>query len=230
MCMPERDQAIQTVREHLNCAMRWVKQRTQQINPNQDACNKCWTLAMKAALCHASMAIWGGCNSLRICATNPTLTKPGKATVCNQPPGHICAGVPGPYPWQATNPEWLYDVTCLRYQGAWPSQQQTLLVAEMEWGGPANSLEDFAKLLVARAELRVFLGHAVGKAGATFAQFANYISQCHDTNPDDTYLLVFFDFQLKYCRIDGLGAHAQLAPIPSDYYPLNPIHRKDSDE
>ena len=212
--MPERDQVIQTVRDHLNCAMRWVKAQTHN-REGIDACNKCWTLAMKAALCHASMKIWGERNSLRICASRPALVKPGQTTVCYQTRGHICAAAPGPYPWRANKPEWLYDVTCLRYKDRWPAQQQALLVAETEWGDPnTNLLPDFAKLLVARAELRVMIYHGPPR----FDELANFIRRCFDTTAGDTYLLATFNHRMKYCRIDDQGAHP-LPKITSDCYP-----------
>ena len=124
-----------------------------------------WTPAVKTALCDACVAVFPG--PLHICSTG--------------------VGIP-----PANQGEWLYDVTCFRYEQPWPNQQKVLLVAEVEWGhnNPrADVLEDFAKLLVARAEVRVMvynLDHM------PFDELADYIGNCGDSQPGDTYLLAAF--------------------------------------
>ena len=55
--------------------------------------------------------------------------------------------------------EWLYDVTWLEYESAKPTDGliATHLVAECEWGYTADVIEDFQKLLLARASVRLMV-------------------------------------------------------------------------
>ena len=233
MCMPETDQVVQILRQHLNSAMNWVKTQAirlqQQGIAGNDACLRCWTRAIDAALCHASIDVWGGCNPLRICATAP-LGKPAQETVCHQMllqhQGHICSTQFGPYADLGNNEhEWLFDVTCLKYEGEWPTQQKVRLVAEVEWSGENKIRNDFAKLLVTRAEVRVMVYH---QHCMEFDRLAEYIHQCEDTQLGDTYLLAAFGDapdtpRIVYYRIDahkrGAASQCELAPIAEDYYP-----------
>ena len=222
------DQVIKTVRQHLNDSMRWVKNQVcqhPQYQAGRDACNRCWTRATKAALCKACQAAWGECNPMQIFATQDKLTKPRAGTVCHQPPNHvhITAAQVGPHGWNADHGEWLYDVTCLKYENPWPTQQKVLLVAEVEWGGGdshAAVLDDFAKILVVRAEMRVMVYH---KAHVPIKELAGYIHQCGDTQPGDTYILAAFGDppdtpRIVYYQIDAQGGR-KLLPIPGDWYP-----------
>ena len=99
--------------------------------------------------------------------------------------------------------EWLYDVTCFQYEEPWPTGQRMLLVAEVEWGGKkphAAVLEDFAKLLVARAEMRVMV---YNQKHAPIDELVGYVRQCHDSQIGDTYLIAgFASNQILYHRID----------------------------
>ena len=74
-----------------------------------------------------------------------------------------CASVRGLVP-DACRPywgEWLYDVVWLR--GDWPGLGRRYriacvpLVAEIEWGNSGDVCDDFQKLLVARADVRMMI-------------------------------------------------------------------------
>ena len=146
-------------------------------------------------------------------------TKPVKTALCEAcvaifpGPLHICAtGVQIP---PANQGEWLYDVTCFRYEAPWPNRQKILLVGEVEWGDNnprAAVLQDFAKLLVARAEVRVMvynLDHM------PFDELASYIDNCGDSQSGDTYLLAAFaNGGIAYCRVDvDSQRNVQVTPL-----------------
>ena len=152
MCTPTQDQVIQKVRERLDAANQWVLQHTLHHK------DTLWTGPVKTALCNACHAAWGACSPIWVCATHighcdpnewsydPTRRRLQDRFVCIEPPNPNRAAHQG---------EWLYDVTCLRYEQPWPTQQKVLLVAEVEWGSNGSAsqkraavLEDFAKLLV----------------------------------------------------------------------------------
>ena len=193
MCMPGTDQAIQTIRQHINDAMKWVRTQAlqRQRQGDEDACNRCWTKAIRAALCAACQAAWGKCNPLRICAADPVLPPPPQATVCSQPLGHICVTQAGPTGFPANmHGRWLYGVTCLKHNGPWPAGQQVLLAAEVTVGSHDIILDRLAKLLVARAEVRVLVCEQ--DFIRPFQDLANSIHQCHDTQAGDIYLLAAF--------------------------------------
>lgn len=86
--------------------------------------------------------------------------------------------------------EWLYDVTCRKYDGD-DYQRRVPMVAECEWG-PANSIYyDFEKLLLARADVRVMIFTGSGDViSDVFTELAAYICKSEHTLPGDTYLLV----------------------------------------
>ena len=66
---------------------------------------------------------------------------------------YVCAsGVP-----RADYGEWLYDVTWLKYDCDGSSLIDAPLVAECEWGNPGDIDDDFQKLLLARASVRVMI-------------------------------------------------------------------------
>ncbi len=52
--------------------------------------------------------------------------------------------------------EWLYDVTCLRY-GDDEYLKEVPLVVESEWGDEHEIFDDFEKLLLCRADLRLMI-------------------------------------------------------------------------
>lgn len=67
-----------------------------------------------------------------------------------------CTPYPPPADPQGSVGEWLYDVIWVRMDG----QNRVMsapLVAESEWGDPGEVWDDFQKLLVARAGVRVMV-------------------------------------------------------------------------
>ena len=232
MCMPSTDQVVQILRQHLNSAMKWVKTRVMQSGVAGDACNRCWSRAIVAALCHASAEAWGKRN--RICANIPGLIKPACGTACrrllSQRQHHICCeGQFGPYTNLGKNEsEKDYDVSCRLTS---PGHQTVLLAAESELARRKRILEDFRKLLVARAAVRVMV---YSQSLMPFNELLGHILQGSDTKPGDTYLLAAFGTasdpprasdnpRIIYYRIDAhqlqTEDQCELAPIQGDWYP-----------
>lgn len=74
---------------------------------------------------------------------------------------YVCAsGVP-----RADCGEWLYDVTWLKYDED-SSLIDAPLVAECEWGNPGDIDDDFQKLLLARASVRLMIFGGWDKRGS----------------------------------------------------------------
>ena len=109
--------------------------------------------------------------------------------------------------------EWLYDVTCLSYD-AGGYLKRIPLVAESEWGSRNDVHDDFEKLMLARADVRVmvFDGRRYGTSKeARFEEFAKYISECDRTETGDTYLLAAWTpGKFAYYRIDAFQAYRML--------------------
>ena len=82
-------------------------------------------------------------------------------------------------------------MTCLRYDDV-GYIQRIPFVAECEWGSKNDVYDDFEKLLLARADLRVmvFKGDLWDSADAAFADLQAYITACQYTTPHDAFLLV----------------------------------------
>ena len=99
--------------------------------------------------------------------------------------------------------EWLYDVTCLLHD-AGGYIKRFPLVAESEWGSNDDVHDDFEKLLLARAEVRVmvFDGRRYGtENGSRFEEFAKYIDRCDRTETGDIYILAaWMPGKFEYCR------------------------------
>ena len=145
------------------------------------------TSPIKTALCNACHVAWGICNSISIRATRvgPQNTSDwiyedgARPSFLRDHPNCVVDGG-----------EWLYDVTCFQtghqQEGSWPTLSRILLVAEVEWGVQEEVLKDFAKLLVARSEVRVLV---YNEPHIEFDQLVRYIHHCADTQPGDTYLL-----------------------------------------
>ena len=87
--------------------------------------------------------------------------------------------------------EWLFDVTCLTYRGRY--LDRVPLVAECEWGGEDDIYDDFEKLLVARAEIRlmVFDADQLSKRDK-FHKFEKYVKRFGSTQAEDIYLLAAY--------------------------------------
>lgn len=108
--------------------------------------------------------------------------------------------------------EWLFDVTCLTYRGRYPDR--VALVAECEWGGEDEIYDDFEKLLVARAEIRlmVFDADQLPK-GNRFRKFEKYVKRFGRTRREDTYILAAYSEEVsgfEYRQIKG----GRLSPLP----------------
>lgn len=86
--------------------------------------------------------------------------------------------------------EWLYDVTCLKFDRD-EYLKRVLLVVECEWGRKSSIYYDFEKLLLARADVRVMIFTGSSDIiDEVFTELAAYICKCEHTLPGDTYLLV----------------------------------------
>ena len=87
-------------------------------------------------------------------------------------------------------------------------------VAESEWGSKDDVHDDFEKLLLARADVRVmvFDGRRYGTGNTDrFEEFAKYIGKCDRAETGDTYLLAaWMPDKFEYCRIDAFQAHRML--------------------
>ena len=108
--------------------------------------------------------------------------------------------------------EWLFDVVCLTYRGRY--LDRVALVAECEWGGEDEIYDDFEKLLVARAEIRlmVFDADQLSK-GNKFRKFEKYVKRFKRTRREDTYILAAYSEELggfEYRQIKG----GRLSPLP----------------
>lgn len=123
--------------------------------------------------------------------------------------------------------EWLYDVSCLEYKDD-PEDgldrcyhrllKRIVMVAECEWGDQGRIFDDFEKLLLARADLRVMLfeGNTLAKLEDRFQPFLRYIAAYRDARIGDTWLLAAFGYdedengncgnrKFDYCRIEVTG-------------------------
>ena len=91
--------------------------------------------------------------------------------------------------------EWLYDLIFLEYDDH-GCLERTPLVAECEWGNKDEIDDDFQKLLVARANVRVMIFNGnhyrtEGKSSIELNElevFTDAITNCKHTKIGDTYL------------------------------------------
>lgn len=96
--------------------------------------------------------------------------------------------------------EFLYDLVWIRRYDE-DRMRMIKLVAECEWGNCEDVLEDFQKLLVARATGRLIV-YGMDKAGDMTEELRAHI-HAFQGEPDDTYLLVAYneneeDWRLEY--------------------------------
>ena len=137
-------------------------------------------------------AISEGLGSLRINpwgnlkATNEVKTKLreiGQDRFCCD----VClTSVPG-----ADYPEWLYDITWLKYDSAL-FLIDTPLAAECEWGNTGDIEDDFQKLLLARASVRLMIFGGWDECGTKtkLEWMANQIRKFNPSCDEDAWLLV----------------------------------------
>lgn len=88
--------------------------------------------------------------------------------------------------------EWLFDVTCLAYKGDYLTGVP--LVAECEWGDEAEIYDDFQKLLLARAEIRVMVFDAtrITPAEKFVGKLKRAVERFGMGQPGDVYLLAAY--------------------------------------
>ena len=123
--------------------------------------------------------------------------------------------------------EWLYDVTWLKYECErdglkWPATAliKVPLVAECEWGVDENLeyiIEDFEKLLLARADVRlmIFDGNQEPGSKETADRLARKIRLFDSTEEGDAWLLAAWegsnqDWSFRYFTIKA----NQTVPFP----------------
>ena len=105
--------------------------------------------------------------------------------------------------------EWLYDVTALLYDIPDDDNcfSRTVLVAECEWDNKLNIVNDFQKLLLARADVRVMVFDGRWKPGyqELFTIFQNNIAKNKQAQLSDIWLFATWtvDEEWKFRRIDA---------------------------
>ena len=87
--------------------------------------------------------------------------------------------------------EWLYDVTCLKYERPDYYLRRTLLVAEIEWSRGGDIWRDFEKLPIAQADVRVMVFDSkwLRDCKDPFQEFKEYIKRLETVKATDTYLV-----------------------------------------
>lgn len=101
-----------------------------------------------------------------------------------------CAGV-------ADGGEWLFDLCWLDYAGkdTWAQLQSVPLAAEIEWGNQGDIIDDFQKLVLARAKLRLMIFAASSHATVVelFDRLLSFADGFGDQEQSDRYLLCGYD-------------------------------------
>ena len=127
--------------------------------------------------------------------------------------------------------EWLYDVTWLEYEREsddfkWPSAAliKAPLVAECEWGRGNNLgyiVEDFEKLLLARADVRlmIFDGNHEPGSKEIAGRLAGKVREFNGSRAEDAWLLAAWegsndDWRFRYFTIEMNAAIP--FPLPSE--------------
>ena len=94
--------------------------------------------------------------------------------------------------------EWLYDVTWCKYERKYEKYFLTSvpLVAECEWDNLGDIKDDFEKLILARAAVRVFVfdgRYCKNGADALANKFCDWVSAFEGSRKGDMYLLVAYE-------------------------------------
>ena len=91
---------------------------------------------------------------------------------------------------RADYPEWLYDVTWLKYDSVL-FLIDTPLAAECEWGNTGDIEDDFQKLLLARASVRLMIFGGWDECGTKtkLEWMANQIRKFEPSRDEDAWLL-----------------------------------------
>ena len=90
--------------------------------------------------------------------------------------------------------EWLYDITWCEYKNK--LLQSVPLVAECEWGTLGAIKDDFDKLILARAAVRVMVydgGYSKDGAEGIANDLCRRVGAFEGNRPGDTYLLAGYD-------------------------------------
>ena len=147
-------------------------------------------------------AVQKGLNSLEVdkAKSNTVWTKAVKTKLCEIGQGRFGYRV-----YARTNEvdeayrdggEWLYDVTWLEYKKSDLTELvDAPLVAECEWGGFAAIVEDFEKLLLARAGVRLMIFDGNYKPGSKeiAAQLAGRVREFNGSRAKDAWLLAAWE-------------------------------------
>ena len=107
--------------------------------------------------------------------------------------------------------EWMFDVTCLLYDRETGCLRRMPMVAESEWRGKADVSDDFQKLLIARADVRVMVlarGHWDTDADM-MADLAKYVRAYDSPQSSGICLIAGWEIAtgFKYWRIAANGTH-----------------------
>ena len=146
-----------------------------------------WTKEVKTALCNAC------CEAFKGSGQQVKLFASGVGTA-------------------ADGGEWLFDVTCLLNDDK-GYIKSIPLVAESEWRGRNDVVDDFEKLLVARADVcvMIFDRNYWDSAEQAIAELKAYVTACERSEPDDIFLLAAWTRDgFEYCQIAGGGAARRL--------------------
>ena len=116
--------------------------------------------------------------------------------------------------------EWLYDVTWLEYKKSGLTELvDAPLVAECEWDGFAAIVEDFEKLLLVRAGVRLMIFDGNYKPGSKeiAAQLAGRVREFNGSRAEDTYLLAAWErnangWSFRYFTIE-MNAAIPFSPL-----------------
>ena len=93
-------------------------------------------------------------------------------------------------------PEWLYDVTWLKYEHEGEGLLiEAPLVAECEWGNEGAIDDDFEKLLLARAGIRlmIFNGFDQAESERIAERLAKKVGEFKDSRAEDGWLLAAWE-------------------------------------
>ena len=127
---------------------------------------------------------------------NPEWTEAVKTKLCEIGQDRfgyeVCAsGVENPKP---DHPEWLYDVTWLKYEGERPLIEAPF-VAECEWSNEGAIKDDFEKLLLARSavHLMVFDGGNQTESERIAQGLAKMVGAFKNTSVADYWLLAAWE-------------------------------------
>ena len=125
--------------------------------------------------------------------------------------------------------EWLYDVTWLEYEKSGRGLVDAPLIAECEWGDFEDIVEDFEKLLLARAGVRLMVFDGNYKPGSKEIgeRLAGKVREFNGSRAEDAWLLAAWErsddgWSFKYFTIEMNAA------IPAPWHLASSAERKDA--